>query len=176
MKLTAQTSTVIAGPRQDVFDYATNNDTYERRLNQAFGPVAGIAKAEMVEGHTLQTGALRNIHMKDGSVVAETITEHNPPNCHQYEWTTGPKPPASWMVRRGIGTWNFSEVDGGTRVDWTYDFELRSPLAYPMALGMVAMFRRWMEKGLASMRDGFVPVASASAQTTASQTEQRLQN
>ena len=41
----------------------------------------------------------------------------------------------------------------GTRIDWSYEFELRTPLAYTIALPMSALFRRWQKRALARIRD-----------------------
>jgi len=35
---------------------------------------------------------------------------------HRYAWTGGVKPPFSLLVRSGSGNWDFTEIDGGTRV------------------------------------------------------------
>ena len=101
----------------------------------------------------MQRGARREIKLTDGAVLTEEILEHDVPTRHRYKWTSGLKPPFAWLVRSGEGTWTFSEVAEGTRIDWSYVFELRSPLAYPIAVPIIALFRRWQEKSLARVRD-----------------------
>jgi hypothetical protein len=152
MKLRAQASQTLPGSRHEVFDFATNNATYERTLNRSLGPIAGLERAEMHMGHRLQAGALRSIVMKDGTTIEETILVHDPPRRHQYRWTEGARPPASWMLKSATGTWDFSGTDGRTRVDWTYEFELKSPIFYPLAAIMRVLFQRWMALGLDAMR------------------------
>ena len=152
MKLQAKASRVLQGSCQEVFDFATNNATYERTLNRKLGPIAGIERAEMHMGHRLEAGAARSIVMNDGTRIEETILEHDPPRRHRYRWTEGPKPPTAWIVKSGTGTWDFTPTDGGTRVDWTYEFELTSPLFYPLGKLMLAFFQRWMALGLDAMR------------------------
>lgn len=149
MKLSTAASITIAKPRPQVFDFCTKNDTFERLL-RPLGPIAGIAKAEFREGQMLRTGARRSITMTDGTVLEERILDYAPPKRHQYQWEEGVKPPFSWLVRSGTGCWDFSEVQdgGGTRVNWSYVFELRSTLAYPFALPILPLFRRWLQRGL----------------------------
>jgi hypothetical protein len=106
----------------------------------------------MFEGHALAEGSWRRISLTDGSVIDEVILDYDPPVKHRYRWTEGIKPPFSFLVRSGTGCWDFSEVDGGTRIDWSYVFELKSPLAYPALLLIVPLFRGWLKQGLEAIR------------------------
>lgn len=155
MNISTSSSIVISRPREQVFAFACANDTYERNLRPR-GPIAGIKKAEMFEGQPLAEGSWRRIFMTDGSVIEELVLDYAPPELHRYRWTSGIKPPFSWLVRSGTGRWDFTEVDGGTRIDWGYVFELRSPLAYPMLLLIVPLFRGWLKQGLESIRSELV--------------------
>lgn len=152
MNVTSSVSITIPRARETVFELATKDETYERAL-LPYGPVAGVAESKVLEGRALQQGARREIKLTDGSVLTEEILEHDVPTRHRYKWTSGLKPPFAWLVRSGEGTWTFSEVAEGTRVDWGYVFELPSPLAYPIAVPIVGLFRRWQEKSLARVRD-----------------------
>jgi len=152
MNVTSSASITIPRARESVFELSTKNETYERAL-LPYGPVAGVAESKLLEGRALQRGARREIKLTDGAVLTEEILEHDVPTRHRYKWTSGLKPPFAWLVRSGEGTWTFSEVAEGTRIDWGYVFELRSPLAYPIAVPIIALFRRWQEKSLARVRD-----------------------
>jgi hypothetical protein len=151
MNISTSTSIVIPRPRPEVFAFACDNGTYERNLRPR-GLIAGIDKAKMVEGQVLEQGAWRRITMTDGSVLKEQVLDYDPPTRHRYRWTEGVKPPFSFLVRSGTGCWDFSEVDGGTRIEWSYVFELKSPLAYPLLLLVVPLFRGWQKQGLEAMR------------------------
>jgi hypothetical protein len=151
MEITVSTSIVIPRPREEVFAFACRNDTFERNLRPR-GLIAGIDKAEMFEGHALAEGSWRRISMTDGSVLEEVILDYTPPLKHRYRWTSGIKPPFSFLVRSGTGCWDFTEVGGGTRIDWSYVFELKSPLAYPFVLLIVPLFRGWLKQGLEAIR------------------------
>jgi uncharacterized protein YndB with AHSA1/START domain len=155
MEISTAASTVIPRPREEVFQFACANATFERHLRPR-GPIAGIEKAEMFEGQPLAEGSWRRISMTDGSVLEEVILDYVPPSLHRYRWTKGIKPPFSWLVRSGTGRWDFTEVDGGTRIDWGYVFELKSPLFYPLLLLIVPIFRGWLQRGLDSIRSELV--------------------
>ena len=116
------------------------------------GPFAGIAKIETYEGQSLAKGSKRRIFMTNGAVLEEVILDYDPPLRHRYGWTGGVKPPFSLLVRSGSGNWDFTETDGGTRIVWTYTFGLTSPLAYPLAIPLIWLFKGWLQQGLDAIR------------------------
>ena len=155
MNLNTAASIVMPGSREEVFDFACANETFERNL-RPHGLIAGVEKAEMFEGQALAADSWRRISLTDGVVIEELILDYDRPTKHRYRWTGGLKAPNSWLVRSGEGCWDFSEVSGGTRIDWSYVFELTSPLAYPLALVARASYKSWMNHGLEAMRANFV--------------------
>lgn len=140
-------SVVILRPRDEVFAFATDSANAARTIRPR-GPFAGISKIEMYEGQSLAKGSKRRIFMTDGAVLDEVILDYNPPARHSYGWTGGVKPPFSWLVRSGGGNWDFTETEGGTRIVWTYTFDLTSPFAYPLAMPILWLFKGWLQQGL----------------------------
>src|SRR5262249_44368140 len=130
---------------------AIDHATFARVL-RPLGPIPGITGVEMVDGAALVPGAQRRVAMTDGSVVLEEILDHAPPRRHRYCWLKPPAPPFSWLVRTGEGDWVFSPAGEGTDLEWTYSFELPSPLAAPLAAPVLLLFRRWMANGLERIR------------------------
>jgi len=62
------------------------------------------------------------------------------------------RPPLAWLAREGRADWRFAAVDAGTAVAWRYDFELTSPLAWPVAAPVLVGFMRTaMTRCLAAM-------------------------
>ena len=106
----------------------------------------------MYEGQSLAKGSKRRIFMTDGAVLDEVILDYDPPVRHSYGWTGGVKPPFSLLVRSGGGNWDFTETEGGTRIVWTYTFNLTSPLAYPLAMPILWLFKSWLQQGLDAIR------------------------
>jgi hypothetical protein len=68
MNISTSTAIVIPRSRKEVFHFACANDTDERTLHPR-GLIAGIDKAEMLEGQALAEGSRRRISMTDGGVL-----------------------------------------------------------------------------------------------------------
>jgi hypothetical protein len=153
--ISTSASVLISRPRAQVFARATDSTNTPQTLRSR-GPFAGISKVEMHEGQSLAKGSKRRVFMTDGTVLEEVILDYDPPLRHRYRWTGGAKFPFSLLVRSGTGNWDFIEVEGGTRIVWTYTFGLTSPLAYPFAIPIVLLFKSWLQKGLDAVRDELV--------------------
>jgi hypothetical protein len=152
MNVSAAASVDIERPLREVFDFCTRNDTYEKHLRRR-GPVAGVAQVEFLAGDRLAAGGRRRVVLTDGSELEEVIIEHVPPTLHRYRWGKGLRGPFALLVRTGTGTWRFASDEERTRVEWGYDFELRSALAYPIALVIMPLFAGWLRQSLESIRD-----------------------
>jgi hypothetical protein len=101
-----------------------------------------------MDGQPLRTGARRLIEMSDGAILMEDIVAYERPSRHRYRWTQGLRPPAKFLVSAGEAEWIFTERGASTRIDWSYTFDLTTPLVYPLALIMVSQFRGWMVQQL----------------------------
>ena len=84
-------------------------------------------------------GSTRQLLSADKSRLTERIVAWEPPRLHRYV-LSGFAAPLAWLVRAGSAEWQLSERDGGTFVHWTYDFELTSPLAWPLAAPLLKVF------------------------------------
>jgi len=147
VQLEVHASRVIGAPTEKVFDFAVASENLPRIL-KVFGPIPGITSIEMLDGATLATGARRRVRMSDGSEIFEEVTALDRPRRHSYRWLNAPAPPFSLLVRRGEADWIFTASAQGTRIEWTYRFELTSPLAAPLAAVVMMLFKRWMQRGL----------------------------
>jgi uncharacterized protein YndB with AHSA1/START domain len=149
--ISTSASVLIPRSREEVFAYATDSTNAPETV-RARGPFAGITKIEMHEGQALATGSKRRVTMTDGTVLEEDILDYDPPVRHRYGWTGGAKLPFSLLVRSGTGNWDFTEAEGGTRIVWTYTFGLTSPLAYPLAIPIIWLFKGWLQQSLDAIR------------------------
>jgi hypothetical protein len=151
MEIATRTEQHVPLPPEAVFDRAVACETFPRIL-LPLGPIPGVARAEMVGGGEPKAGAQRRIELTDGSVMGEELLAFDRPRRHAYRWLDPPALPLSLLVRRGTGDWSFTPEAGGTRIAWSYRFELTSPLAWPLAALVALLFRRWMAQGLAELR------------------------
>ncbi len=151
MNVSTSASIIVPKPRDEVFEFCCRNDTFERHLRPK-GPIAGVRKSEFLPGESLSAGAHRQITLTDGSVLEEVVLDYAPSTLHRYQWSKGLKGPFALLVRSGTGAWRFSDVSGGTKIEWGYDFALKSPLAYPLALPIMPIFKGWLMQSLESIR------------------------
>ncbi|HTP53013.1 MAG TPA: SRPBCC family protein [Anaeromyxobacteraceae bacterium] len=150
MKLRVHAAVEVARPPEEVFDFAVDCRSLPVLLRRV-APIPGIASAEMVSGSAPGAGARRRVAMTDSSWILEEIVTFDRPLRHRYRWLTLPAMPFCLLVRGGEGDWTFSPTPSGTRVDWTYTFELTTALALPLALPVLTLFQRWMRRSLAHL-------------------------
>jgi len=141
MKLTAAASVTVPRPLEAVYDHATNAAGYSKVLLPA-GIIPGITGVEDLGS------SRRRVSLSDGSTLDEEVTALERPRRYAYHWLTKPKAPFGWLIATGEAEWTFEAAGSGTRVHWGYVFTLTSPLAAPLALPIIPLFRRWMQKGL----------------------------
>ena len=147
MQLEVVVSTEVDAAPERAFDFAAANEVFPRIL-RAYGPIPGIASIEMLDGARLAAGSRRRVLMTDGTEILEELLAYDRPQRHRYRWLNAPKPPFSLLVSRGEGDWIFRAAGSGTRIEWTYTFDLTSPLVALPAKLVLAIFKRWMQRGL----------------------------
>jgi hypothetical protein len=146
MKLSTQTSVQAPGAADAVFGRAIDSSRFPA-MYLAFGPIPAIVSVdELGSGPAL--GSKRRVTMSDGSVIDEELVAFERPTRYGYRWLTRPKPPFGWLIAGAVADWTFTGAGDRTRVDWVYTFTLTSPLAAPLALIVMAIFKRWMTKAL----------------------------
>ncbi|MBI3070611.1 MAG: SRPBCC family protein [Deltaproteobacteria bacterium] len=153
MDVTAAASIEIGKPIETVFDYAVTSENIPR-IFVGYGPIPAVVSATVRGDGILREGATRTIENSDGSVIDEAITALVRPTRQAYRLPGGFKKPFSFIVRSAEGNWVFSQTSTGTRVDWSFRFELTSPIARPFGwLLMRLFFQKAMERCLARLKD-----------------------
>ena len=140
------------------FALATNPDRFPTFFT-GFWPIPGIIGIRL---HSpLAVGSQRRVHSADGTILTERVTEHDPPVRHAYT-LTGFRPPMAWLVTKGEADWQFSGHEFGSRVSWTYEFELAKEWLAPLTTLFVhVLMRRAMHRCLKNMaRSLDVPAAA----------------
>lgn len=136
MLVTAHAQIQIARPRPSTFEYAVAAST----LPQAFvgyGLIPAIRSASLLTPGPLAAGHQRKVENSDGSTLTEEVLALVQDNLHRYRIVAGLKPPFSLLVRFGESEWRFLDAGGGTQIEWRYDFELTSPLVWPLAAPLI---------------------------------------
>lgn len=152
MQLGTHAEIEVARPAERVFDFAVACETFTRVL-LPLGPLPGVQRAEMLDGAEPKAGARRRILLSDGTSVLEELLAFERPLRHCYRWVEPPRGALALLVRGADGDWRFSTTARGTRIAWSYRFELSSALAAPLALPIVWLFRSWMKRGLERVRE-----------------------
>lgn len=147
MNVSTRATIEIAGSPEEVFDFVADPFLLARWLRE-LAPIPGVKAAEAIGERAQRVGSRRRIAMTDGAVLIEEVLVLDRPHRHAYRWEK-PKLPFSLLVRSGRGDWTFAPSAAGTRVEWTYTFELTTPLVYLPGRLVVLAFNRWMRRNLA---------------------------
>jgi hypothetical protein len=152
MRISTTRSVKIARPPEEVFRFITDLESPARTFH-GYGPIPAVLRTEVARGDPRRPGASLRVHNADGSVVTREITVVEAPSRYGYRLASGFKPPFSRLVRAGDAEWTLRADGDHTRLSWTYGFELRSLLAYPLtALLVVFLFGGAMRACLAETR------------------------
>jgi ribosome-associated toxin RatA of RatAB toxin-antitoxin module len=151
----------IEQPPEQVYDFVTSLEAPAKTFS-GHGRIPGVMKTEVVNGGPLREGVIARVHSTDGAVMERLITVMDRPQRHEYKLATGFKKPIAFLIRSGRGEWTFQPMpDGKTQLEWTYTFELTSPLVYPLAFPLLnGTFREAMEKCLARTRECLINKAA----------------
>jgi uncharacterized protein YndB with AHSA1/START domain len=147
MKVTLRSQVHIDSSPEDVFDVAADYRSFSRFIHK-LAVIPGAITGEMLDGAQPGVGARRRLAMSDGTTVDEEVLTFERGKEHRYRWVNPPAPPFSLLVNAGEARWTFDRSGHGTKVVWTYELTLTSPLAYPLALPVQFLFKRWMDQGL----------------------------
>jgi len=157
MRVSARSSVDIPCSPEVAYDFVTSLEAPALTF-EGEGRIPGVKLTEVVGGGPLREGATCRVHGTDGAVMERLITVMDRPGRHEYRLASGFKRPLSWLVRSGHGQWLFTPLPTGqTRVEWTYVFELTSPLSYPFVrFIIIRLFHKAMVKCLQRTREHLV--------------------
>jgi hypothetical protein len=86
-----------------------------------FGPLPAVIAVDDQTGAWDAAGQTRTLVLSDGGSVVEHLRDVHPDMYFAYELSDFQKL-FGRIVRGARAEWRFSEVDGGTRIHWTYTF------------------------------------------------------
>jgi hypothetical protein len=148
MQITCYAERTLRCAAPPAFDFAVDAERFPPMFT-GYGPIPAI-RSITLEG-PLAVGVTRRIANSDGSMLTEQVTALDRPTRHAYS-LGGFRAPFSWLVKRGHADWAFEAQQSITHVRWSYCFDLRSPLAYPLAALLLQFFMaRAMQRCLDQM-------------------------
>lgn len=107
----------FAAPRERVFAWFADHEKFGRIWPGSTRRVQDSADGANVNG----LGSVREVR-SSGMAFEETITAFDPPERIEYRITKGSP------IKNHQGRLNFSEVTGGTKLDYTIEFDPKIPL------------------------------------------------
>lgn len=151
MQVSTRAIIEIEKPREAVFEYATAAENIPKYFRGA-GPVPAVDRAHVLGNGPPKKGAVRRVVTANGMPLDEEITAHEPPRTHNYT-IKGLRGPLRLLAKRIDAEMIFSPLGNGTRVTWTYNIVLTSPLALGPASLLARVFvKRALEQGLAHIK------------------------
>lgn len=146
MHLDATIELTVEYSPERVFDLVGDHRNFPRTIAKT-ALVPGVVRSDPLPGSAESgVGTRRRLTLTDGSFMDEEVIAFTRPSEHSYRWLKAPPMPIGLIVRGAQGSWRFAPDPRGTRIHWSYRFELSSPLALPFALPLVAAFRSWMHR------------------------------
>lgn len=131
-------------------------------LARGSGPIPAVLRTSGQTGPWDVAGSARQVHLADGSVVAEEILASDPTHgaapaggrarfAYRVAGFTGPM---AALTGEAFGEWTFVEAaPARTQITWRYTFVPRSPFAAPLlSLIITTFWRAYMRQGIENVR------------------------
>lgn len=148
MSIDVNASVIVRGAPAAVFEEAAGKVENLARFFTGYGGlIPGIVGAHLEGDGAMRAGALRRVHLSDGSVIKERILQFEPPQVHAYdmaEMNTLQK----LLCTNMESTWRFSPADASTRIDWHYRITPRNAGVRPLCAVVAWLFERAMQRCL----------------------------
>jgi hypothetical protein len=142
---------------RDAFEYIVPIDLTS--IFTGYGPLPSVNGVKDQTGAWDAAGQTRTVLLSDGSSAQEALTSYDHPNYFGYT-VSGFTGSLGLLAHSANGAWWFSNAPtGGTLIKWSYKFNAKSALAWPI-LGFIAyvLWRGYMRKALrlciAQLEDG----------------------
>ena len=138
MNISLRTERIIAAAPETVYALAIDAQRFPAVFT-GYGPIPGLRRITL--HGALAVGTKRDVEDNAGVVMLERIDALEPGRRHAYT-LSGLRPPFAWLVRVGHADWTFAPAGDGTHVVFAYEFELTTPLGWPLASLLLHVFMR----------------------------------
>lgn len=120
----------FAAEREQVFAWFADHGNFGKLFPGRTRRIQASADAQHIDG----LGSVREVRV--GAVrLEETITVFQPPEAIEYRITRG------WPVKNHVGRLRFESVPGGTRLEFSIEFDSKMPFAGSFIAGV--MCKSW---------------------------------
>jgi uncharacterized protein YndB with AHSA1/START domain len=134
----------FAAPRERVFAWFADHEKFGRLWPGRTRRVQDSPDAMEPNG----LGSVREIRT-GGMAFEETITAFDPPSRIEYRITRG------GPIRNHRGELNFTEVEGGTRLDYTIEFDPKIPFTGGLVASVLcASWQRGVQRAVEELATG----------------------
>lgn len=116
----------FAAPRPAVFAWFAQHQNVVRLFGGRLRSVTPATEGDTPEGQ----GSIREVGVGPMRLT-ETVTRFEPPQLIEYRVTRG------WPITQHLGRMAFSEVDGGTQLEYSIEFEVGLPGAGGIFAGVL---------------------------------------
>ena len=144
MKVAVCERVELPAPPEALYDFVTSIEGFQSF--EGFGPIPGIGPVELVEGELGKVGARLAVTNTDGSTHSERILAAERPSRYAiriHELSS----PFRHLVRHVDESWEITPRGEGSHVVRTFDFTLRTPLAWPVSMPLAhGLFRAAMRR------------------------------
>ncbi len=126
-----------------------------------FGPLPAVTGVRNQTGPWNTIGFTRQLMLSDGGSVIEQITDVTTPTFFGYELSDFQNIFGT-LVSGASAEWQFSEIDGGTRIRWTYTFHPRAGAGLIVGAIVNVFWARYMRRVLPHIVREVERIAAAS--------------
>lgn len=143
----------LAASPEALFDYITSIEGFQSF--EGFGPIPGIGAVEVLEGELGTVGARLHVTNTDGSTHYERILAADRPRRYAIR-IHDLSSPFRFLVKHVDESWDITASATGSDVVRTFEFALRTPLAWPLSVPLAhGMFRAAMRRHHRSLEKRF---------------------
>lgn len=125
------------------YDFLTSPPAYETFTG--YGPIPGIERLEWHEGDSRTAGSVATVHSTDGSTHTERVVLAERPTLYAVE-ISGFSSAFRLLTKGATERWGMVPAPGGTRLERTFEFQLRSPLLWPLGAALGGLFRKALQR------------------------------
>lgn len=141
MAITTTATVDIGKSAEAIFDFSIDSQNFPA-IHPPKGKRTGVVRAFSVDGGPCRPGAVRRIVQNDGEEFEQEYIAVDRPRFFHYRIRREATGLEKLLVKSIESKWTFAPIEGGTRVTWTSEHSLATPLGAPIILLYTRLFLR----------------------------------